>query len=330
MTGYFDILWIALPIFLIMGIGFVVRVRGILTAEADKSLLALTINVLAPCLILRFVLGNPALKDSANLVLPPLLGFLSVALGIAIAAVAGRQFLPQGEGKRASFSLAVGLYNYGYIPLPLVIAMFDRETVGVLFLFNMGVELCMWTLGVHVLHGGRLRDNWRKLVNMPLIAIVAGVGLNLSGGDVFVPSAARTLFEMLGLCAIPLGLILSGAIVADFRRSFSIRESWQAITVGVILRCAVLPALFLGVLWSLLMAAASGFGLAMTPELARVLIVQAAMPSAVFPIVMAKHYGTDVPTALRVVVSTSAVGLLAIPLWIDAGRRIVESTPLIP
>jgi len=330
MTGYLDILWIALPIFLVMGIGFLVRVRGLLTAETDKSLLALTINVLVPCLVFKFALGNPALKDTSNLILPPVLGFFSVVVGIMIASALGRQFLPQGEGKRASFSFAVGLYNYGYIPLPLVIALFDRETVGVLFLFNMGVELCMWTVGVHVLHGGKLRENWRKLVNMPLLAIAAAVFLNLTGGDVLVPRVARTLFEMLGVCAIPFGLILSGAIVADFWRSFGIRQNWQVITAGVLLRCAVLPALFMGVLWCMLMAAAAGFGLGMTSELARVLIVQAAMPSAVFPIVMAKHYGTDVPTALRVVVSTSAVGLLAIPLWIDAGRYLLEALPLSP
>jgi predicted permease len=48
-----------------------------------------------------------------------------------------------------------------------------------------------------------------------------------------------------------------------------------------------------------------------------VLVIQAAMPAAIFPIVVA-HHG-DMPTALRVVLGTSAVGLITIPLWIGFG-----------
>jgi predicted permease len=54
-------------------------------------------------------------------------------------------------------------------------------------------------------------------------------------------------------------------------------------------------------------------------ELKHVLVLQAAMPSAVFPIVMARHFGGDPPTALRVVLSTSLVGLVTIPLWVRFG-----------
>ncbi|MCX7868121.1 MAG: AEC family transporter, partial [Limisphaera sp.] len=56
-----------------------------------------------------------------------------------------------------------------------------------------------------------------------------------------------------------------------------------------------------------------------TPELQRVLVLEAAMPAAVFPIVMARQYGGDVATALQVVLSTSVVSLVTMPLWIRAG-----------
>jgi malate permease and related proteins len=51
-------------------------------------------------------------------------------------------------------------------------------------------------------------------------------------------------------------------------------------------------------------------------ELRRVLYIQAAMPSAVFPIILARHYGGDPATAVRVVVATSVLGLITIPLWL--------------
>jgi len=47
------------------------------------------------------------------------------------------------------------------------------------------------------------------------------------------------------------------------------------------------------------------------------------MPAAVFPIVMARHYGGDPATAMRVVIGTSVVGLATIPLWIRFGMKFV-------
>ena len=55
-------------------------------------------------------------------------------------------------------------------------------------------------------------------------------------------------------------------------------------------------------------------------ELKRVLVVQAAMPAAVFPIVLARHYGGQPLTAVQIVLGTTALGVFVSPLWIGAGR----------
>jgi predicted permease len=80
-----------------------------------------------------------------------------------------------------------------------------------------------------------------------------------------------------------------------------------------VLRLGLLP-------WLFLLAAKF---LPLSVELRRVLVIEAAMVSAVFPIAMAKHYGGDPPTALRAVLSTSLVGFLTIPLWIRFGLTFV-------
>ncbi len=54
-------------------------------------------------------------------------------------------------------------------------------------------------------------------------------------------------------------------------------------------------------------------------DLKAILVLQAAMPAAIFPIVVTKVHDGDVPTALQVVLGTSLVGLFAIPLWISLG-----------
>ena len=54
-------------------------------------------------------------------------------------------------------------------------------------------------------------------------------------------------------------------------------------------------------------------------ELKRVMMVEAAMPAGVIPILIARHYGGKPLTAVQVVIGTTIVGLVAIPLWLRIG-----------
>ena len=117
--------------------------------------------------------------------------------------------------------------------------------------------------------------------------------------------------KMLGQCAIPLGLVLIGATIADHAHEFTSARGGRAMAAACALRLGALPVLFL-LLAKFLPA---------SRELRQVILLQAAMPAGVFSIVIAKHYGGDVPTALRVVIATSLAGLVTIPLWIRVGMK---------
>jgi predicted permease len=53
--------------------------------------------------------------------------------------------------------------------------------------------------------------------------------------------------------------------------------------------------------------------------LKQVLLIQAAMPAATFPIVMTRLYEQDIRVAWVVVVGTSLLSLFTIPLWMIFG-----------
>jgi malate permease and related proteins len=302
-----------IPVFGIAVVGLVIRKLDWLTEEADQSLLRININLLLPCLILDAALGNPALSRMSNLLLAPAVGFGTVALGMLIAFAARRLHGLRDAREARTFAVSIGIYNYGYVPLPLALLLFDKETVGVLFVHNVGVEIALWTLGVMLLTGAGIGRNWRQIVNAPLVAIVLAVLLNAAGWHEFIPGAVRTAIHWLGQCAIPMALILIGAIVADHLHEFHSRSGWRVIGTAVLLRIGVLPILFL------LLAR----HLPASIELQRVIVLEAAMPAAVFPIVMVRHYGGDPATALRVVIGTSVVALITIPLWIRFGMKFV-------
>ncbi len=51
------------------------------------------------------------------------------------------------------------------------------------------------------------------------------------------------------------------------------------------------------------------------------------MPSAVFNIMIARHYGGHAPTAVQVVLATTVVSLATTPLAIAWGLRVVGLAP---
>jgi malate permease and related proteins len=61
-----------------------------------------------------------------------------------------------------------------------------------------------------------------------------------------------------------------------------------------------------------------------SPDLKRVLILQGAMPSATFPIVLARHYGGDARVAVQIVLGTSLLGIITIPIWIRLGEHFLN------
>jgi predicted permease len=313
MNEFSTVLSAVVPVFGIAAVGLMIRKLNWLTEEADQSLLRVNVNLLLPCLILDAAIGNPALSKLSNLLLAPLVGFGTVALGVVLALASRRLHGLTERRAQRTFAVSVGMYNYGYVPLPLALLLFDKETAGVLFVHNVGVELGLWTLGVMLLTGGSLGRDWRRIFNAPLIAIVLAVMLNALGWPTHVPQVVLTAVHWLGQCAIPMALILIGAIVADHLHEFHSASGWRVIGTAVLLRIGVLPVLFL-----LLAKYLPG-----SLELKRVMVLESAMPAAVFPIIMARHYHGDPPTALRVVIGTSAVGLVTIPLWIKFGMHFV-------
>ena len=167
-----------LPVVALAVLGVVLRRVNWLTEEADHSLLRLNINVLSPCLIFDSVLGNDAVRQPGNVLAAPLVGFTTIALGLIVGVLgAGWAGLREKPSQR-SFGFTVGIYNYGFVALPLALKIFGEETAGVLFVHNIGVEIAFW-LGCAVLLGGaQMGSLWKRIFTAPVIAILAALAIN--------------------------------------------------------------------------------------------------------------------------------------------------------
>lgn len=315
--NYLALLGAVAPVFVIVLAGYLIRRVGWLTEAADTSLMRVIVNLLFPCLILDTILGNPALSQPGNILLAPAVGFGTVVLGFAVSYFAAPLFGVRDVRARRTFAFTVGLYNYGYIALPLVQQLFPGPTAGILFVHNLGVETAMWTVGLAVLSGGATApggSRWRRVFNAPVIAILTAVALHFAQARTWLPDVVLTAIHSVGAAAIPMGLILTGATFCDQVPHLVWKRSAADTAGACVLRLLLLPICFLALArW-----------LPCPIELRQVIVVQAAMPCAVIPVLIAKHYGGEPALALRIILATSVLGLLTIPLWIQIGLKWIQ------
>jgi predicted permease len=170
--------------------------------------------------------------------------------------------------------------------------------------------VAIWVVGVLVLSGRSLRTGWRKMLSAPVWALIVSVAVNLTGLGGHVPAVLAGVIQALAACAIPFGLILSGAVLAEhlFQKSSALVDARTTIA-SVVLRLGML---------TVLMLALARYG-PFSPELKHVILVQAAMPAGFLPLVIVKHHGGHGLVAVRVVLATVVAGILLIPLWLRVG-----------
>ena len=298
-----------LPVFGLIAVGVALRRCHWVEGAAETSLIRLVVYVCMPCLVFDTIVGNPALHGAGNLLLPPLAGFATTTAGFGVAYLAARSIgLAAGTGLR-TFALSAGICNYAYLPFPILGGIWGPRTQGVMLVHNMGVDLAIWSVGLLVLTGASPREGWRRLLSPMLVTLVASVAINVSGLSPLVPGLAGSLAHSLGVCAVPIGIVVTGVNLADHldepRRLLHRNVAAAACAV----RLGILPVLILCVArW-----------LPCPVELRRVLVVEAAMPAGVIPIIIAQYYGGQPLTAVQIVLSTTSVGLFTCPLWIRAG-----------
>jgi hypothetical protein len=318
MMTYGQLFLAVAPVIALIALGLPLRRAGWISEAGEDTLLLLIVRVLMPALIFESVAGRTVTTAGpGDVMLPPLAGLLLTSLSLGIGWYVARALgLTVGHGLR-TFALTVGLTNYGYLPLPIMDALFGSDSRAPLLMHNAGVEAALWTVGVLVVTGESPRAAWRRLLNAPLAALILAVTVRLTGLNAHVPPVVWQFIHGLAVCAVPLGLLMSGASFAPHLDDPKQLVNPRVVLTAWIVRLAVLP-------WVYLLAARYA---PVPVDLRQVLVVQAAMPSAVISVIVARIYGGQPLVAVQIILGTTIVAVFTIPFWIRFGLAFAGLLP---
>lgn len=304
-----DIIFVILPIFALMGLGYVAVLKRLFPAEGVRSLIAFVNNFATPCLLYHSI-STSDFRSAFNLSIigPFYLGaFICFAVGIVIARRAFGN--SPGESVAAGFSgtftntVLVGLpiltRAYGDGALPVTLSIIGLHGAILLTAGMVTMELVKRD-GQPL--GKTLLVAVRRVVSNPLIWGIAA-GIIGSVLEIKLIEPAEAFFVMMGQAVVPAALFGIGGALVEFKLS----ENWKQALVASLIKLILHPAIaYVLMVWVLHVPL----------DIARYGILLSAMPAGVNIYVFATYYDRGVSVATNTILIATVLSAATITVWL--------------
>ncbi len=292
-------------VLVLAGIGYWLARLGRLNRELVKGISSLLTDVFLPAFIFYHTCqGFPRVGFTLAVGLPLLgIAMLLGSLGLSWAIAKGLRLR-----NPSVFSAVVSFQNCGYMPLIMGSVLLSSPQVEVfyvwVFLFIVGFNLLVWSLGVVLISGSRSGLPLSRMFNLPFVTTVLAICVAGLGWDRFVPEFAWKTLEILSRPVLPLSMLVMGGILGMNCMRCNVDN--KALVTAVVTKLVVIPVVVLLILrilpWDI------------SPGLRWFVVLESAVPSAVSLVVISERYGGDTPFISQVLFYTHVFSLLTMPV----------------
>ena len=291
------ILEVTVPVFLIIGFGYAVVWRRLLSAGQTDGLMSFAQGIAIPCLLFRAV-SQMDLESGFNILM--LVSFYTGCLFVFVVGILGARFL---FGRPWEDSVVIGFAclfsNSVLLGLAIVSRAFDEAALeSCVVIVSFHAPFC-YLLGISTMEIVRNRNaNLLRtslttagtiIKNPIMIGIFLGMAFNLL--DIVIPSLAAEALDMLARAALPAALFALGGVLVQYKPEGEFRViAWIGL-LGLVVHPAVT--------WSL-----SNVFFELDASLVQGAVITAAMAPGVNAYIFSNMYGR----AKRVVASSVLLG----------------------
>lgn len=285
-------------LFILMGIGVILRKKNIIPEEGKKQLTDLIINLILPCSIISSFLVDRTgvrLRQTGEIFV---ISLLIQLISFLIGHIAYRKC---AVGHQTVMQYATVCSNSGILGTPIAEGIFGVEGTLLAAVFLIPLRVVMWTLGLSFFTKEAGKVSVKRVLGHPCIAAVF-IGLIIMGTNIPLPILIEDCLRTVGSCNTALSMILVGSIIADM--NIHLLHHLDTLYYSMI-RLVVLP-----------LVALVGCRCVGVDSLVRnITVILTAMPAGATTSILALKYNGDAAFASACTALTTVLSLLAVPLW---------------
>jgi malonate transporter len=300
---------VVLPVFLVIGAGYVATRSGLFSSSAVDGLMVFTQSFAIPCLLFRALvdLDLGAVFDPRLLV-----SFYAGAVTCFVVGIFGARHL---FGRRPGEAVAIGFgalfSNSVLLGLPIMERAYGAESLAPTFaIISIHAPFC-YLVGITTMEfaradGRSLAGTARAVAramfrNALMIGLMLGFIVNLAG--IPLPGPLRAGLDMMADAALPAALFGLGGVLTRYAIRASLAEAGMIAALSLVLHPAIALALSAGV-----------FGL--SEGFVRSAVVTAAMAPGVNTYVFASLYARGQAQAASAILLATGLSVLTVSAWL--------------
>jgi malonate transporter len=303
------VLLVVLPVFLVIGSGWLAARTGVFSGSAVDGLMVYTQSFAVPCLLFR---GLVDLDLGATFDPRLLVSFYTGAvIAFAAAVLLERRVFRRRPGEAVAIGFGALFSNSVLLGLPIMARAYGVDALAPNFaIISIHAPFC-YVVGITAMEivradGATLVATARAIAravfrNALMIALALGFAVNLLG--IPLPAPVRSAVDMLAESALPAALFALGGVFTRYAVRSSLGEAGSITVLSLVVHPTIAYVL-----------SAHVFGL--PAEFVRGAVVTAAMAPGVNTYVFASLYARGQAQAASAILLATAVSVLTVSAWL--------------
>jgi hypothetical protein len=288
-------------IFILILMGVYLKKSGKVKEEVEDFIATLTIDFGFPALIFSSIITDFKIEILNQYIIFPLFGIIVTVLGISLSYFSGKKILKLDQDLN-EYIFVSSYSNNIFIGVPVLMALFGQQGVIMGILYDFGMSLVLWSLGVWSLTKKETKSKNNPLVNLlspPITALL--LALVLIFFEISVPELVLEITNIVGGMTIPLAMFFIGIQLTRKNKIKLIYD--QKVYLASFLRLLLIPLIILFI---------TRF-LNLSPLISGVLVIEAGMPVVASATVIMKKFNTSITFAAEAVFFTTLCMSFSIP-----------------
>ena len=287
---------------LILVAGFIAGKTGFLSKESQIGMTNLVLYITLPCTIFNSFKVDYEPSLLRGFVFTLLLAACAQAIGQIASLVFFRK---QPHEKRTILRYGLIVCNSGFFGISVLFAVLGNPALSFGAIYLIPQRFAMWILGIPVFTDDKTNPGsvaLKTLVHPSMIACY--IGLTLMFTRTSVPAAIAAPLSVLGLCTMPLSMLLVGSVMVEIKPSLFLDRQ---VYFYCLIRLVMIPGLIF------LICLLLGLG----GDILHVSVLMAGMPSAMTASLLALRYGADERFSSALIVVSTIMFFVMLPVWMS-------------